>query len=293
MPANTTQTQIEDRYGAYAQAVSDNGQPLPFNVDGYAPHTKCAAHTGQTSDTLPGRLYPTADLIDLPTPVLNASLGCGNPLALANLQAGQHVLDLGSGGGIDCFLSTKAVGETGRVIGVDATPKMIALAQANQVKMGVTNVEFRLGQIEALPVESETIDWVISNCVIDISPDKADVFSEAYRVLRPGGCLSISDTVVLGDLAPQLKANIDQWAGAVITPLISLQAYLQYITNAGFVDIKVESLTSYGLENFNELDTESKTLLKNGLEWQPLPPQTGLYSAAIFARKPLEQKGGA
>lgn len=275
-----TQKQITTRYGAYAQQVIGDGGALPFNVDG------CAPQTGQPADNLAGRLYAGSDLIELPEPAISASLGCGNPFALADLQPGERVADLGSGGGIDCFMAAKKVGSTGYVIGIDATPDMIKLANDNKAKMGVENVEFRLGRIEKLPIESESIDLIISNCVIDISPDKADVFSEAYRVLRPAGRLSITDTIIRGHIPPQLKANIDKWAGAVITPLITLQAYLQFIHEAGFIDIRVDSLTSYGLENFEELDTESQTLLTNGVEWQPLLPQTGLYSASIFARKP-------
>ncbi|MEM7035265.1 MAG: arsenite methyltransferase [Chloroflexota bacterium] len=272
--------QVSERYGAYAKQVTDLGTSLPFNTDG------CAPQTDQVVDTLAERLYSDKDLSDLPTSVTDASLGCGNPVAIAGLILGERVLDLGSGGGIDCFMASKAVGENGYVIGVDATPDMIALANKNKEKMGLKNVEFRLGNIEALPVDSQSIDLIISNCVIDISPDKTAVFQEAYRVLKSGGRLAISDTVIMGEIPPKLKAKIDLWAGAVITPLIDLIDFLQYMTDAGFVDIRVESLTSYGLENFAELDAASQQLLTDGEPWQPLPPQTGLYSARIWAGKP-------
>lgn len=276
----STTEQVETRYNAYAEQVLTNNTPLPFNEDGLAPQTK------ETVDKLAQRLYTAAELVTLPEPVVNASIGCGNPLALADAKEGEHVLDLGSGGGIDCFLAAKAVGSTGCVIGVDATPKMIELANESKAKMGVTNVEFRLGTIEAPPVTSATIDLIISNCVIDISAEKDAVFQEAYRVLKPGGRMAISDTVLLGEIDPRLKANIDQWAAAVITPLISLETFLQHIADAGFVEIRVDSLTSYGLESFAELDAESQATLTNGIPWIPLPQNTGLYSAAIWARKP-------
>lgn len=271
--------EVQKRYEKFADVVIESGEPLPFNVDGSAPKT------GGASERLAERIYDAADLIDLPTPAVNASIGCGNPTAFGMMQAGETVLDLGSGGGIDCFLAAKQVGSIGKVFGVDATPSMIELANRNKAQMGVTNVEFRLGQIEALPVESESIDLIISNCVIDISADKTAVFQEAHRVLKSGGRIAISDTVIMGEIPPKVKKNVDVWAGAVITPLISLNAYLQFMIDAGFVEIEVKSLTSYGLEAFDQLDAESQKMLTQGVEWQPLPPNTGLYSAIIVAQK--------
>ena len=272
--------QIAARYGTFADQALESDQPLPVNIDGMAPQTE------KDAEHLAGRLYAGSELIDLPAPAVNASIGCGNPFEIANVQLGETVLDLGSGGGIDCFIAAKEVGPTGYVIGVDVTPSMIDLANKNRQEMGVENVEFRLGAIEAPPVDSNSVDLIISNCVIDISPDKTAVFNEAFRVLKPGGRMAISDTVLLGEIEPKLKANIDKWAGAVITPLISLQDYLQFIAEAGFVDIRVDSLTSYGLENFDQLDEASKQTLTAGVEWTPLPENTGLFSAAIWARKP-------
>ncbi len=271
---------VQSRYGQFAEHVETHDEPLPLNIDGYEPKGL------EPTNRLAERLYAPTQLIDIPEPAINASIGCGNPLAIASIKAGEHVLDLGSGGGIDCFQASKAVGDEGYVIGVDATPEMITLANKNREKMGANNVEFRLGQIEQLPVESNSIDLIISNCVIDISPDKTAVFNEAFRVLKSGGQIAITDTVLLGDLHPQLKANIDIWSGAVITPLISLEAYLAYIVEAGFIDIRVDSLTSYGLESFEQLDEASQKTLTQNYEWSPLPPKTGLYSAAIWAQKP-------
>ncbi len=270
---------IKHRYDTFARQVLDFQKPLPVHIDGYAPKT------GREGSRLAERLYADQELIELPAPAVDASIGCGNPLAFDDLKPGETVLDLGSGGGIDCFLAARAVGPDGTVIGVDASPMMIELATQNKRKMGAPNVEFRLGRIEDLPVESSTIDLIISNCVIDISPDKEAVFREAFRVLKPGGRLAISDTVILGDIPPQLKANIDVWAGAVITPLISLQALLQFMANAQFIDLEVQALTSYGLENFDKLDRASQAALTKGIAWKPLPPHTGLYSASIVARK--------
>lgn len=276
---NTTTQQVSERYGKFAVQVQDSDIPLPFNIDG------CAPQTGQDAPTLAGRLYDEQQLLDLPEPAVDASIGCGNPFAFAMVNQGDKVLDLGSGGGIDCFVAAKVVGATGHVIGVDATPEMIALANQNKLKMGVANVEFRLGNIEALPVASDTIDLIISNCVIDISPDKTSVFQEALRVLKAGGQMAISDTVILGNLPPKLKENVDLWAGAVITPLISLSEFLQFIAVAGFVDVQVKSLTSYGLERFEQLDADSQRVLTAGYQWEPLPEKTGLFSATIVARK--------
>jgi arsenite methyltransferase len=224
--------------------------------------------------------------VDLPASVTNVSLGCGNPLAIANLKPGETVLDLGCGGGMDCFLAARAVGPTGAVIGADMTGSMVALANQNKAKLGLANVEFRHGQIEALPVESASIDSIISNCVIDLSPDKTAVFAEAFRVLKPGGRCSITDTVIQGEFPAAIKANIDTWAGAVITPLITLEEYIHCIHQAGFVEVTVESLTSYGLENLEALDEASRRTLTQGADWSGVPGNAGLYSARIVAKKP-------
>jgi arsenite methyltransferase len=231
-------------------------------------------------------LYGQGELVDLPESVTGASLGCGNPTAIANLKPGETVLDLGSGGGIDCFLSARAVGPSGYVIGVDMTDSMLELANKNRAKMGITNVEFRKGEIENLPVESGTVDVIISNCVINLSPDKAAVFRDAFRVLKPGGRFTVSDMVTEGEFPAQLKANINAWAGC-ISGALDQADYLAKLKAAGFTDVLVESRTSYGLENLDVLDEASRTALTKDVDWSTVPNNVRLYSARIVAYKPI------
>ncbi|MBI5668142.1 MAG: arsenite methyltransferase [Chloroflexi bacterium] len=183
-------------------------------------------------------LYDSALLEGLPVDVTGLSLGCGDPVSIASLKPGETVLDLGSGGGIDSFLAARQVGPSGLVIGVDMTPAMLEKANANKARMGVTNVEFRQGQIEALPVDSNTVDVVMSNCVINLSPDKRAVFSEAFRVLKPGGRVSISDIVTEGDFTPAMRADAAKWAECV-TGAIDAAAYTGLMRDAGFVDVQI------------------------------------------------------
>ncbi len=188
---------------------------------------------------LVSKMYEAADLSDLPEDVTGISLGCGDPVTLASLKQGQTVLDLGSGGGIDVFLAAKQVGESGHVIGIDMTAVMIEKARSNKEKIGVSNVEFRLGEIEHLPVADDTVDVVISNCVINLSPDKPQVFREAYRVLQPGGRLAVSDIVTNGPLPDAIKQSMAAWAGCVAGAL-EVDDYVAAIEDAGFVDVKLE-----------------------------------------------------
>jgi SAM-dependent methyltransferase len=185
------------------------------------------------------RLYEAGDVGELPQEVTELSLGCGDPVTLASLQPGQVVLDLGSGGGIDCFLAAKRVGPSGRVIGVDMTPQMIDRARANKARLGADNVEFRLGEIEHLPVADASVDVVISNCVINLSTDKAQVFREAFRALKPGGRLAVSDIVTAGPLPEAIKRSLSAWAGCVAGAL-DQQDYLGLIRAAGFVEVQLQ-----------------------------------------------------
>lgn len=205
-----------------------------------AAQTCCGQESGDDNPRLDSisRMYQTPDVGELPEEVTEIALGCGDPVTLASLQPGQMVLDLGSGGGIDCFLAARRVGETGHVIGVDMTPSMIEKARDNQAKLGMSNVEFRLGEIEHLPVADESVDVVISNCVINLSPDKPQVFHEAFRALRPGGLLAISDIMTDGPLPDAIRNSISAWAGCVGGALDE-RDYLAAIKAAGFIDIEV------------------------------------------------------
>jgi len=189
-------------------------------------------------DMTASMLYPISELDTLPEEVTGLSMGCGDPITLASLQSGQTVLDLGSGGGIDCFMAAKKVGETGHVIGVDMTPEMLEKARANQAKMGFKNVEFRLGEIEHLPVADNTVDIIISNCVVNLSPDKLQVFREAFRVLKSGGRLALSDIVTDGPLPQVVKDSLSAWAGCVAGAL-DVKEYLATLEGAGFTNIEL------------------------------------------------------
>jgi SAM-dependent methyltransferase len=204
-------------------------------------------------------LYLSGDTKDLPETV--ASYGCGNPTAIAGLSAGEIVLDLGSGAGLDCFIAAKAVGPTGKAIGLDMTPDMLALANENRAKLGVTNVEFRQGEMEAMPLDDASVNVVISNCVINLSPDKDAVFRESFRVLTPGGRFHVSDIVLARDLSGEEKDDLALWAGCASGALLESD-YLGRLVQAGFNDIRVDSRSAVGEK-----------------PW---------YSATISARKPLD-----
>ena len=184
--------------------------------------------------------YSLEELGDLPDAAALASAGCGNPTALAGLKEGEVVLDLGSGGGIDVFMAAKKVGSEGKAIGVDMTDEMLDLARKNAEEIGIENVEFRKGDIEDLPVQDESVDVIISNCVINLAPDKDKVFSEAYRVLKPGGRMLVSDIVTKGGLPEKVMNDPDAWA-ACISGALDEDVYVGKIRNAGFEDVKVIS----------------------------------------------------
>lgn len=222
---------VQEHYGAIALGTQSSccGQDAAC----------CGDDAGST------QLYNGELLAGLPVDVTNLSLGCGDPVTVAELRPGERVLDLGSGGGIDCFLAARQVGPGGYVIGVDMTPAMLDKANANKAKMGLTNVEFRQGQIEALPVEDESIDVIMSNCVINLAPDKAPVFREAFRVLKPGGRLSVSDIVTEGEFSPELRADAARWAECV-TGAIDGDEYVGLMRAAGFVEVEIADKSDAG-----------------------------------------------
>ena len=205
---------------------------------------------GSSSDCCSSDTVAVSELIDygdLNAEVVegaNLGLGCGIPTLYACIRPGDSVLDLGSGAGVDVFLAAKAVGPEGRVIGVDMTPEMIARAWNNAVRGGYRNVEFRLGDIEALPVADAGVDVILSNCVINLAPDKRRVFAEMHRVLKPGGRFSISDIVTYGEVPQAIRADVERWASCIAGAL-DREAYLQIIREAGFVDVKVDKSIEY------------------------------------------------
>ena len=184
-------------------------------------------------------LYPAELLTELPADISDFSLGCGNPIAAANIKPGETVLDLGSGGGLDCFLSARRVGSNGRVIGVDMTPEMLERSRSNAARLGITNVEFREGYLENLPVEDHSVDVVISNCVINLSPDKPQVFREIFRVLKPGGRMAVSDVVTNGSLPESIRSNMDAW-GVCVAGALDIKDYSLGLLQAGFDDVKIQ-----------------------------------------------------
>lgn len=208
--------------------------------------TSCcsATHSAKTISKNVG--YQDNELAAVPEGA-NLGLGCGNPVALASLKEGETVLDLGSGAGFDCFLAANKVKSRGRVIGIDMTPEMIKKAKANAEKGGYSNVEFRLGEIENLPVENNSIDIIISNCVINLSPDKESVFKEAFRVLKPGGRLMVSDLVLVRDLPKAVKESVEAYVGCLAGAIFK-KDYLYAIRKAGFRNIKVVDETFYPVE---------------------------------------------
>ena len=228
-------------------------------------------------------LYPAAEIADLPDSVTDASLGCGNPTAIADLKPGQVVLDLGSGGGIDCFLAAKKVGPQGRVIGLDMTPDMIKLAQRNAKKVGAWNVEFRLGEMEDMPLPDSSVDVIISNCVINLSPDKDAVFAEAFRVLRPGGRMSVSDIVLYGELPPSVRDRLDVWASCVSGALEEAD-YLDKMRAAGFAGTEVLSRDYVKVSEFAEWESVRTVLEGSGLDVTEIDLK--IASLKVRAHKP-------
>jgi len=221
----------------------------------------------------------------------NLGFGCGNPVALASLKEGDVVLDLGSGAGFDAFLAAQRVGKTGRVIGVDMTPEMIEKASANAKKGNYSNVEFRLGEIEKLPVEDNSVDVIISNCVINLSPDKESVFKEAFRVLRPGGRLMVSDLVLTRDLPAANKESVEAYVGCLAGAIMK-EEYISDIKKAGFKDIKIMGQVNYPVEAMaNDITARvvknNPSLTKENLK----EIEDAVASIKIHAVKPLINKG--
>ena len=236
-------------------------------------------------DPITQNLYAMDETTGLPAEAVRASFGCGNPTALATIQAGETVLDLGSGGGIDVLLSARRVGPTGKVYGLDMTDDMLALARENQRKAGVTNVEFLKGDIENIPLPDDWIDFVISNCVINLSPDKDQVLTEAFRVLKPGGRFAVSDIVVRGSIPAEVRHSVELWAGCVAGALEET-IYLSKLKAAGFEQISIEPTRVYTATDAREF------LIGAGIKVEEVAQAVDgkFISGFIRAVKPMAQK---
>jgi arsenite methyltransferase len=238
-------------------------------------------------DPITRDLYSGTEATGLPEKALRASLGCGNPTALAELNAGEIVLDLGSGGGIDVLLSARRVGPTGKAYGLDMTDEMLSLARENQRKASVTNVEFLKGTIEQIPLPDASVDVVISNCVINLSADKDRVLGEAFRVLKPGGRFAVSDVVMRRELPEPVRRSLELWAGCVAGAL-SERAYLAKLSAAGFGDVSLEVTREYRVDDFRDV------LAAAGLAVERLRELDGaMASAFVRARKPASDRASS
>jgi SAM-dependent methyltransferase len=232
-------------------------------------------------DPITSNLYDQSEAGQIPEEALRASLGCGNPTALAKLNPGETVLDLGSGGGIDVLLSARRVGLTGKAYGLDMTDDMLALARENQRKAGVENVEFLKGEIEHIPLPDNSVDVIISNCVINLSGDKDQVLREAFRVLKPGGRFAVSDVVVRGEVPAEIRRNVELWVGCVAGALQDSE-YTDKLMNAGFAAIEIEPTRIY------EIDDARQFLTGQGVDVDAIAPVVAgkFMGAFIRAKKP-------
>ncbi len=245
--SNTIKDEVRRRYAQHAIAV----------VEGRSGGCGCGCGSGEAApvsccDPVSANLYGADQASELPAEAVLASLGCGNPTALASLAPGEVVLDLGSGGGIDVLLSARRVGPAGKAYGLDMTDQMLALAEENRRKSGLANVEFLKGEIERIPLPDDSVDVIISNCVINLSADKDRVLREALRVLRPGGRLAVSDIVTRGAIPPAIQRSVELWAGCIAGALDE-QDYLAKLRAAGFVDVSIEPTRVYRMADAREI----------------------------------------
>jgi len=263
---------VKEKYGQAALKVANASKS---SCCGGAPVDQPCA------DPITGNLYDAAQVEHLPDAAVQASLGCGNPTALAELKPGEVVLDLGSGGGIDVLLSAIRVGPTGKVYGLDMTDEMLALAEKNKRKAGVDNVEFLKGEIENIPLPDNSVDVIISNCVINLSANKNRVLSEAFRVLKPGGRFAVSDVVTRGEIPPQIRESVLLWVGCVAGALEENE-YRAKLTEAGFEQVAIEPTRIYRTEDAMSF------FLDKGIDVEAMGPQVDgkFMSAFIRAVKP-------
>ena len=268
---------IREKYGAVARRVSSG------SLTGCCGSPACC---GDSSDPITHNLYDTSQARTVPDSALQASLGCGNPTALAQLNPGEVVLDLGSGGGIDVLLSARRVGPEGKAYGLDMTDDMLALARENQNKSGVTNAEFLKGEIEHIPLPDNSVDVIISNCVINLSADKDQVLREAFRVLKPGGRFAVSDVVVRGKVPESIRNSLLLWAGCIAGAL-SDEEYTAKLSAAGFTAIEIEPTRVYTVK-------DARAFLNfEGIDAALIAPQIEgkFISAFVRGLKPAKQAG--
>src|SRR6201988_2248020 len=258
---------VKERYGQAALRVKSGGRSC----------CGAAASIGQCCDPMTSNLYSSSQAEQVPEEAMLASLGCGNPTALAQLNAGEVVLDLGSGGGIDVLLSAKRVGPSGKAYGLDMTDEMLALANENKRKSGLQNVEFLRGEIENIPLPDNSIDVIISNCVINLSSDKDRVLNEAFRVLKPGGRFAVSDVVTRGEMLPEIRRSVLAWVGCIAGALEE-NDYRQKLAAAGFEHIEVEPTRIYRAEDAREF------LAGEGIDVDKIAPQVDEKFMSAFSR---------
>ena len=273
MAESNVREEVRQKYGSAARAVAESGS-VQACCD---PGLRCC-------DPITANLYSAGEKDGLPVKAVQASLGCGNPTALIELKQGQVVLDLGSGGGIDALLSAKRVGPTGKAYGLDMTDEMLALAWENQRKAGIDDVEFLKGEIENIPLPDNSVDVIISNCVINLSGDKDRVFAEAFRVLKPGGRLAVSDVVVRGEVPNAIRRSMELWVGCVAGALEERE-YVDKLAGAGFQGITVEPTRVY------DVDDARAFLSGHGIDVDVVAPlvRGKFMSAFVRAEKPLEE----
>jgi len=268
---------VQEKYGEAAKRVR-TGEGLP--ADCCSKTSCCEGAAVSSCDPITSNLYDEAQKDGVPEKAILASLGCGNPTVLAELKPGETVLDLGSGGGIDVLLSAKRVGPTGKAYGLDMTDEMLALAEENKRKSGLTNVEFLKGEIENVPLPDNSVDVIISNCVINLSGDKDKVFREALRVLKPGGRFAVSDVVVRGDVPAEVRKSMELWVGCIAGALEEMD-YVKRLAQAGFDAIDIEPTRIYSVEDARQF------LTGEGLDVDAIAPlvKDKFMSAFVRAQK--------
>jgi SAM-dependent methyltransferase len=269
---------VKEKYGQAALRVSEGNTAASC-----CGSSACCGETTESWDPITSNLYEEGQTAGIPAEALLASLGCGNPTALAELKEGETVLDLGSGGGIDVLLSARRVGPTGKAYGLDMTDEMLALANDNKRRAGAENVEFLKGEIEAIPLPDNSVDVIISNCVINLAADKKRVIDEAFRVLKPGGRFAVSDVVVRGEVPAEMKRNMELWVGCVAGALEEKE-YGRLLAEAGFASIEIEPTRIYRMED------ASAFLAGSGLDSVTLSSEIDgrFMSAFVRASKPRE-----